>query len=207
MWAPIWPDVPDDRAAGRARSPTASTCRPGCRPSMARAVRRATSAPTGASATTIRRCGTRVLDDPRRGAVGRAPGAAPATCSRSSASARAQRWTRGARQRRRASSPPARCSIPNALTIGFARRFTGYKRPELIFHDPERLRAHPQRAGPAGADRLRRQGASGRRHRQAPPAAASTGARSIRCSAAASRSSTTTTCTSRTSSCRAATSG
>ena len=30
---------------------------------------------------------------------------------------------------------------PNALTIGFARRFTGYKRPELIFHQPERLQA------------------------------------------------------------------
>jgi starch phosphorylase len=30
---------------------------------------------------------------------------------------------------------------PRALTIGFARRFTGYKRPELIFNDPERLRA------------------------------------------------------------------
>jgi glycogen phosphorylase len=28
---------------------------------------------------------------------------------------------------------------PNALTIGFARRFTGYKRAELIFRDPERL--------------------------------------------------------------------
>jgi glycogen phosphorylase len=28
---------------------------------------------------------------------------------------------------------------PNALTIGFARRFTGYKRPELVFHDPDRL--------------------------------------------------------------------
>ena len=28
---------------------------------------------------------------------------------------------------------------PNALTIGFARRFTGYKRPELIFHRPDRL--------------------------------------------------------------------
>ena len=28
---------------------------------------------------------------------------------------------------------------PSALTIGFARRFTGYKRPELIFHDPARL--------------------------------------------------------------------
>ena len=28
---------------------------------------------------------------------------------------------------------------PDALTIGFARRFTGYKRPELIFTDAERL--------------------------------------------------------------------
>jgi len=28
---------------------------------------------------------------------------------------------------------------PNALTIGFARRFTPYKRPELIFRDVERL--------------------------------------------------------------------
>jgi starch phosphorylase len=28
---------------------------------------------------------------------------------------------------------------PSALTIGFARRVTGYKRPELLFHDTERL--------------------------------------------------------------------
>ena len=28
---------------------------------------------------------------------------------------------------------------PHALTIGYARRFTAYKRPELIFHDAERL--------------------------------------------------------------------
>ncbi|MEI6667146.1 MAG: alpha-glucan family phosphorylase [Acidobacteriota bacterium] len=28
---------------------------------------------------------------------------------------------------------------PRALTIGFARRFTAYKRPELIFRDPQRL--------------------------------------------------------------------
>ena len=28
---------------------------------------------------------------------------------------------------------------PHALTIGFARRFTGYKRPDLIFRDAERL--------------------------------------------------------------------
>jgi starch phosphorylase len=28
---------------------------------------------------------------------------------------------------------------PNTLTIGFARRFTSYKRPNLLLHDPERL--------------------------------------------------------------------
>jgi starch phosphorylase len=28
---------------------------------------------------------------------------------------------------------------PDALTIGFARRFAGYKRPDLVFHDPDRL--------------------------------------------------------------------
>jgi starch phosphorylase len=28
---------------------------------------------------------------------------------------------------------------PDALTLGFARRFTGYKRPNLLLHDPERL--------------------------------------------------------------------
>ena len=55
---------------------------------------------------------------------------------------------------------------PNALTLGFARRFATYKRPNLLLHDPERLlrlltnperpvqliiagKAHP--AGPGGA--------------------------------------------------------
>ncbi len=28
---------------------------------------------------------------------------------------------------------------PEALTLGYARRFTGYKRPEMIFHDVDRL--------------------------------------------------------------------
>ena len=28
---------------------------------------------------------------------------------------------------------------PNALTIGFARRFAAYKRPDLLLHDPDRL--------------------------------------------------------------------
>jgi starch phosphorylase len=31
--------------------------------------------------------------------------------------------------------------LPEALTIGFARRFTAYKRPDLIFHNPDQLRA------------------------------------------------------------------
>ena len=30
---------------------------------------------------------------------------------------------------------------PNALTMGFARRFTSYKRPNLLLHDPQRLAA------------------------------------------------------------------
>ncbi len=37
---------------------------------------------------------------------------------------------------------------PNVLTLGFARRFTGYKRPNLLLHDPDRLAAllnHPER--------------------------------------------------------------
>ena len=28
---------------------------------------------------------------------------------------------------------------PNALTLGFARRFATYKRPNLLLHDPDRL--------------------------------------------------------------------
>ncbi len=28
---------------------------------------------------------------------------------------------------------------PNVLTLGFARRFATYKRPDLLLHDPERL--------------------------------------------------------------------
>ena len=37
---------------------------------------------------------------------------------------------------------------PDVLTVGFARRFTGYKRPHLLLHDPQRLARiinHPQR--------------------------------------------------------------
>lgn len=34
---------------------------------------------------------------------------------------------------------PAQELDPNALTLGFARRFAGYKRPNLLLHDPARL--------------------------------------------------------------------
>ena len=72
---------------------------------------------------------------------------------------------------------------------------------------PRAAGPHPERGRAARADHLRGKGASGRRHRQASSAAACTGTRSTRCSAAASPSSTTTICTWRTSWCRGATSG
>jgi starch phosphorylase len=36
---------------------------------------------------------------------------------------------------------------PEVFTIGFARRFTGYKRPDLILHDIERLKRLPTSKG------------------------------------------------------------
>jgi starch phosphorylase len=50
------------------------------------------------------------------------------------------------RQEKRRSAPAelvsraARILDPNALTLGFARRFATYKRPGLLLHDPDRLR-------------------------------------------------------------------
>jgi len=37
---------------------------------------------------------------------------------------------------------------PDVFTLGFARRSTAYKRPDLLFRDPERLRALLRRFGP-----------------------------------------------------------
>ena len=152
-----------------ARSPTASTCRPGSRPSWPALFddhlggdwreRHDDPALWDADPATFptRSCGRRAT---RCGS----------TCSRSSASAR------GSAGRTSRSAPPRVVAAgtlldPNALTIGFARRFTGYKRPELIFHNPDRLMRILNARAPSGADRLRRQGASRRRDRQAPPAA------------------------------------
>lgn len=48
---------------------------------------------------------------------------------------------RTARTRERMGLPPAPPLDPDALTIGFARRFVPYKRPDLLFHDLDRLAA------------------------------------------------------------------
>ena len=50
---------------------------------------------------------------------------------------------------------------PNALTLGFARRFATYKRPNLLLHDPERAAAPVDRSRAPGATHHRRQGPSG----------------------------------------------
>ena len=49
---------------------------------------------------------------------------------------------------------------PDALTIGFARRFATYKRADLILADIEKLTSHGERSQAPGAVRFRRQGAS-----------------------------------------------
>ena len=50
-----------------------------------------------------------------------------------------QRYDRRCRERGWAHRDVARLLDPNVLTIGFARRFTGYKRPGLMLYDVDRL--------------------------------------------------------------------
>ena len=56
---------------------------------------------------------------------------------------------------------------PDRLTIGFARRVPSYKRLTLMLHDPDRLTELLLDSRAADPDRDRRQGAPGRRGRQA----------------------------------------
>ena len=128
------------RAAGRARSPTASTCRRGSSAEMARLFDEYLGAGLAAIGTTTRRCGTRVLDDSRRGAVGACGRRCAAICSPSSASAPAQRWTEEHVGTPRVVAAGTLLD-PDALTIGFARRFTGYKRPGADLPRPRAARA------------------------------------------------------------------
>ena len=50
---------------------------------------------------------------------------------------------------------------PNALTLGFARRFATYKRPNLLLHDPQRLLRLLTNSRAPGATHHRRKGAPG----------------------------------------------
>ena len=156
--------------------------------------------------------------DRARSRSSRAPRAVPPAralerCTRGSARAARRRLPRaavapgrGAPALRRRSSRGRRAVLdPNALTIGFARRFATYKRANLILRDPDRLarmlaatpsqilfagKAHPHDEPGQGAhsgDRGLRRGS--------------------RVSGAGSFCSPTTTCASRARSSRAATSG
>ena len=55
---------------------------------------------------------------------------------------------------------------PDALTIGFGRRFATYKRATLLLHDPARLARILNHRRAAGSDHFRRQSASARSARQ-----------------------------------------
>ena len=120
-----------------------------------------------------RACGSSLADaagrrardgaDPGRAAVGRArrPRRERASLERA----------RDAQQRGSSSGSTRRPALdPDALTIGFARRFATYKRAALLLSDAERAAAAARRSRAAGAARRRRQGAPcGRRRQGADP--------------------------------------
>ena len=135
MWASMWPD----RSA--ADRPVTSVTNGVHVPTWIAAdwpvCSRRISAPTGSSVTTIPRCGTRSSPSPTKSS-GR--------CARrlrrylfAFVRERARdRWTVEQVGTPRVVAAGTLLD-PDSLTIGFARRFAGYKRSELIFHDPERL--------------------------------------------------------------------
>ena len=96
---------------------------------------------------------------------------------------------------------------PDALTIGFARRFATYKRAPLVFQDLDRILELVQRPRAADSVRLRGQGPpDGRRRQTPPPADHPADAGAARCAPGLS-SSRTTTCMSPARWSRGATSG
>ena len=136
MFAPLWPDV--DAADRPVRAITNGVHVPTwVAADLGGAVRAASESGVARSVRRSRRSGRASWRFRTRSSGRRAAGCAR-ICSSSSASARASAG-RTTRRAPRASSRPAPCSIPTALTIGFARRFTGYKRPDLVFRDFDRL--------------------------------------------------------------------
>ena len=133
MWHPLWPERPStsvpigsrhERRPPRPGSPGASSTTAASAPRRTRA--------------TIRLSGARtILDDAALWRVARR-GARRRSCD----------FMRGA-----AGELPGSLD-PDALTIGFARRFATYKRADLIFRDPDSPRPAPRRHRAPGADRL-----------------------------------------------------
>jgi glycogen phosphorylase len=169
MWGsrsgPAWPTSSGPSGHHQRRA----CARRGCRP-RSRRLLDATSAPTGASSTTTRRSGRPHPGDPRRGALGRPGRRCGSTSSPSSASAPARRWTRSA-SAPPASSPAGTLLDPERADDRVRAAVHRLQAPGADLPRPGAARAHPQRLPPARADRVRRQGAPGRRERQAPPAA------------------------------------
>ena len=152
------PDVAPDLAgpaagSGRrsARSPTASTCPPGSRPRWL---------PWSGKAETATR-----RDDGRSSC-----GGATSCCERRLIDFARRRLARPARAAwgGPGRAGPGRRSVldPNALTIGFARRFAGYKRATLLLQRPRATGPAGQPARQLGPVHLRRQGPPARRRRQ-----------------------------------------
>ena len=138
MWAPIWPGTPAGAGAGARRHQRRARADLGGAPSC-RSCSRRTSRPTGASGTTTRELWDAIhaIPDEELWEVRQALRSYLFAFIRERAR---QRWTD-------AQAGPGQVVAagtllnPDALTIGFARRFTAYKRPELLFHDPDRLAA------------------------------------------------------------------
>ena len=112
------------------------------------AVRRSPRRPTGASATTIPTLWTRVLEIPDEELWARAQRAAQLPV-RVHPRARAPALEGRARQRRRASSPPARCSIPNALTHRLRAALHRLQAARADLPQPRAAARHPQRRAAA----------------------------------------------------------
>ena len=103
-----------------------------------------TSAPTGSSATTTRGMWNAIAGHPGRGAVGRRARRCACYLFAFIRERARQRWTEervgaGARRRRRHAARTRRADDR------LRPAFRGLQAPELIFHDPERLAAHPER--------------------------------------------------------------
>ena len=145
MWQPMFPgcrraNVPITHVTNGATSrPSSATRCASCSQPARSGVARARSADPA-----VWEGGAR---HPERGAVGgplRGPGASSSASSASepgrTACSAASRSTTCARSR------PG--STPDALTIGFARRFATYKRVHLLTHDPDRALPHPHGRAP-----------------------------------------------------------